>query len=47
MVTIRICSRNITYNPEKARELVKQAGFPNGVDVELRRRWAVTLWTSK
>jgi peptide/nickel transport system substrate-binding protein len=24
-----------TYNPEKARELVKQAGYPNGVDVEL------------
>ncbi len=24
-----------TYNPEKARELVKQAGFPNGVNVEL------------
>lgn len=23
------------YNPEKARELVKQAGYPNGVDVEL------------
>lgn len=23
------------YNPEKARDLVKQAGFPNGVDVEL------------
>ena len=22
------------YNPEKARQLVKQAGFPNGVDVE-------------
>lgn len=24
-----------TYNPEKARDLVKQAGFPNGVEVEL------------
>ena len=24
-----------SYNPEKARELVKQAGYPNGVDVEL------------
>jgi peptide/nickel transport system substrate-binding protein len=24
-----------TYNPEKGRELVKQAGYPNGVDVEL------------
>ena len=24
------------YNPEKARQLVKQAGFPNGVDVELQ-----------
>ena len=23
-----------TYNPEKGRELVKQAGFPNGVDVD-------------
>lgn len=23
-----------TYSPEKARELVKQAGFPNGVDVD-------------
>src|SRR6516164_8057773 len=25
-----------TYNPEKSRELLKQAGYPNGVDVELQ-----------
>jgi peptide/nickel transport system substrate-binding protein len=25
-----------TYNPEKARELLKQAGYPGGVDVELQ-----------
>lgn len=25
-----------TYNPEKARELLKQAGYPSGVDVELQ-----------
>jgi peptide/nickel transport system substrate-binding protein len=25
-----------TYNPEKARELLKQGGYPNGVDVELQ-----------
>jgi peptide/nickel transport system substrate-binding protein len=25
-----------TYNTEKARELLKQAGYPNGVDVELQ-----------